>query len=215
VAYDAPFNYSKINNFAVEHSNSPYLLFLNNDTEVIDGDWITAMLEQAQRESIGAVGVTLLYPDDTIQHAGVVLGIGGVAGHSHKTFPHGSGGYVAQLKTINNYSAVTAACLMCRREAFEAIGGFEPRLQIAFNDVDFCLKLTEKGYRNVHLPHVVLYHYESKSRGLEDTIEKQIRFKGEVDYMRDRWGEILDNDPCYSQNLTRVTEDWAIRIDGA
>ncbi len=213
IAYDAPFNYSKINNFAVEHSNSPYLLFLNNDTEVIDGDWITAMLEQAQRESIGAVGVTLLYPDDTIQHAGVVLGIGGVAGHSHKTFPHGSGGYVAQLKTINNYSAVTAACLMCRREAFEAIGGFEPGLQIAFNDVDFCLKLTEKGYRNVHLPHVVLYHYESKSRGLEDTIEKQMRFKGEVDYMRDRWGEILDHDPCYSQNLTRVTEDWAIRID--
>jgi glycosyltransferase involved in cell wall biosynthesis len=213
IAYDAPFNYSKINNFAVEHSDSPYLLFLNNDTEVIDGDWITAMLEQAQRESIGAVGVTLLYPDDTIQHAGVVLGIGGVAGHSHKTFPHGSGGYVAQLKTINNYSAVTAACLMCRRDAFAAIGGFEPGLQIAFNDVDFCLKLTEKGYRNVHLPHVVLYHYESKSRGLEDTIEKQMRFKGEVDYMRDRWGEILDHDPCYSQNLTRVTEDWAIQID--
>ena len=213
ITYDAPFNYSKINNFAVEQSNSPYLLFLNNDTEVIDGDWITAMLEQAQRESIGAVGVTLLYPDDTIQHAGVVLGIGGVAGHSHKTFPHGSGGYVAQLKTINNYSAVTAACLMCRRDAFEAIGGFEPSLQIAFNDVDFCLKLIEKGYRNVHLPHVVLYHYESKSRGLEDTIEKQMRFKSEVDYMRDRWGEILDHDPCYSPNLTRVTEDWALRLE--
>jgi len=211
VPYPQPFNYSKLNNFAVEHTDSPYLLFLNNDTEVIDGDWLTAMVEQGQRSSIGAVGATLLYPDDTIQHAGVVLGIGGVAGHSHKTFPHGSGGYVAQLKTINNYSAVTAACLLCRREVFLAVGGFEERLQIAFNDVDFCLKLIEKGYRNVHLPHVVLYHYESKSRGFEDTPEKQLRFKQEIDYMRDRWGELLDADPCYSPHLTRATEDYAIQ----
>jgi GT2 family glycosyltransferase len=168
-------------------------------------------VEQGQRSSIGAVGATLLYPDDTIQHAGVVLGIGGVAGHSHKTFPHGAGGYVAQLKTINNYSAVTAACLLCRREVFLAVGGFEERLQIAFNDVDFCLKLIEKGYRNVHLPHVVLYHYESKSRGFEDTPEKQLRFKQEIDYMRDRWGELLDADPCYSPHLTRATEDYALQ----
>ncbi|MGD1902107.1 MAG: glycosyltransferase [Geitlerinemataceae cyanobacterium] len=212
VTYDAPFNYSSINNYAASQTTSPYLLLLNNDTEVIDGDWMTAMVEQAQRESIGAVGATLLYPDKTIQHAGVVLGIGGVAGHSHKTFPHGAGGYVAQLKTVNNYSAVTAACLMCRRDVFVEVGGLEPSLQIAFNDVDFCLKIVERGYRNVHLPHVVLYHYESKSRGLEDTPEKQMRFKSEVDYMRDRWGELLDNDPCYSPNLTRVTEDWAIQI---
>jgi len=210
VTYDAPFNYSKINNFAASQTTSPYLLLLNNDTEVIDGDWMGAMVEQAQRESIGAVGATLLYPDKTIQHAGVVLGLGGVAGHSHKTFPHGSGGYVAQLKTVNNYSAVTAACLMCRREVFVEVGGLEPSLEIAFNDVDFCLKILDRGYRNVHLPHVVLYHYESKSRGFEDTPEKQMRFKREIDYMRDRWGDLLDRDPCYSPNLTRVTEDWAI-----
>lgn len=213
VAYDAPFNYSKINNFGVEQTDSPYLLFLNNDTEIIDGDWMTALVEQAQRPSIGAVGATLLYPDRTIQHAGVVLGLGGVAGHSHKNYPYGDPGYGAQLKTINNYSAVTAACLMCRRDVFLEVGGFEPSLQVAFNDVDFCLKLLEWGYRNVHLPHVVLYHYESKSRGLENTPEKVRRFQGEIEYMRRRWHQILDADPCYSPNLTRDREDYSINLE--
>ncbi|MBP0003650.1 MAG: glycosyltransferase [Cyanobacteria bacterium SBC] len=207
---DIPFNYSKINNFAVSRTEGDYLLFLNNDTEVITPDWMEAMVEQAQRPSIGAVGATLLYPDNTIQHAGVVLGIGGVAGHSHKNFPHGSIGYFAQLQTINNYAAVTAACLMCRRSVFEEIGGFEEQLSIAFNDVDFCLKMLDRGYRNICLPHVVLYHYESKSRGQENTREKQIRFKQEIDYMKHHWETYLDDDPCYNPHLTREREDHSL-----
>lgn len=211
--YDVPFNFSNINNYAVTQATGQYLLFLNNDTEVLDADWMTAMVEQAQRPAIGAVGALLLYPDDTIQHAGVVIGLGGVAGHSHKHFPKGVPGYYYQLKTVNNYSAVTAACLMCRREVFEQVGGFdEKNLAIAFNDVDLCLKMLEKGYRNVYLPHVVLYHYESKSRGFEDTPEKIARFAKEIDYMRNKWKPIINHDPCYSPNLTRDREDYSIQL---
>ncbi|MBK4729295.1 glycosyltransferase [Oxynema sp. CENA135] len=210
---DIPFNFSKINNYAVTQAKGDYLLFLNNDTEAIYPDWMTAMVEQVQRPSIGAVGALLLYPDSTIQHAGVVIGLGGVAGHSHKNFPSGVPGYYFQLKTVNNYSAVTAACLMCRREVFEEIGGFEEEnLKIAFNDVDLCLKMVEKGYRNLYLPHVVLYHYESKSRGFEDTPEKIARFSQEIDYMREKWKTIIDRDPCYSPNLTRDREDYSINL---
>ncbi|MCT7961051.1 glycosyltransferase family 2 protein [Laspinema sp. D1] len=213
ITYDVPFNFSKINNYAVTQAEGQYLLFLNNDTEVLDGEWMTAMVEQVQRPSIGAVGALLLYPDDSIQHAGVVLGLGGVAGHSHKHFPSQVPGYYYQLKTVNNYSAVTAACLMCRREVFESVGGFnEEDLSIAFNDVDLCLKMGEQGYRNLYLPHVVLYHYESKSRGFEDTPEKIARFSKEIDYMRHRWKTIIDHDPCYSPNLTRDREDYSIWI---
>ncbi|MGC9502968.1 glycosyltransferase [Baaleninema sp.] len=209
---DIPFNYSQLNNFAASKAEGDYLLFLNNDTEVVTEDWMEAMVEQAQRPSIGAVGATLLYPDNTIQHAGVVLGIGGVAGHSHKTYPKDAIGYFAQLQTTNNYSAVTAACLMCRREVFEEVGGFEERLAIAFNDVDFCLRLVDRGYRNVCLSHVVLYHYESKSRGHEDTREKQIRFKQEIDYMKHQWAKYIENDPCYSPHLSREHEDYSLAV---
>jgi O-antigen biosynthesis protein len=208
---DIPFNYSKINNYAVSTASGEYLLFLNNDIEVISPDWVNAMVEQAQRASIGAVGALLLYPDNTIQHAGVVMGIGGVAGHSHKHYPADVPGYFNQLGTVNNYSAVTAACLMCRREVFEAVGGFEEELKIAFNDVDFCLKIIEKGYRNIYLPHVVLYHYESKSRGYEDTPEKQARFGKEIDYMKKKWKKYIDYDPCYNLNLTSQHEDYSIK----
>ena len=210
--YDIPFNYSQINNYAVEKAQGEYLLFLNNDTEVTTIDWIEAMVEQAQRPSIGAVGALLLYPDDTIQHAGVVLGIGGVAGHSHKYLPSLLPGYISQAITTNNYSAVTGACLMCRREVFEEVGGFEEKLTVAFNDIDFCLKLIERGYRNIYLPHVVLYHYESKSRGLEDTAEKQIRFRQEIDYMQSKWQPLLDNDPCYNPHLSKDREDYSISV---
>ncbi|TAN99461.1 MAG: glycosyltransferase [Phormidium sp. SL48-SHIP] len=209
---DIPFNYPKLNNFAVSKAEGDYLLFLNNDTEISQGDWLTALVEQGQRPSIGAVGATLLYPDNTIQHAGVVLGIGGVAGHSHKFYPKDAIGYFAQLQTVNNYSAVTAACLLCRREVFEAIGGFEESLSVAFNDVDFCLKMIEKGYRNVCLPHVRLYHYESKSRGQENTPEKQLRFKQEIDYMKHRWGDYLEDDPCYNPHLSREREDYSLTL---
>jgi O-antigen biosynthesis protein len=210
--YDIPFNYSQINNYAVEQAQGDYLLFLNNDTEVNTPDWIEAMVEQSQRKSIGAVGSLLLYPDNTVQHAGVIMGLGGVAGHSHNHFPASAPGYLSQLVSINNYSAVTAACLMCRREVFESVGGFESQLAIAFNDVDFCLKLLSSGYRNVYLPHVVLYHYESKSRGSEDTLLKQARFAQEVDYMQQKWSQICDRDPCYNPNLSKNHADYRLKI---
>lgn len=208
---DIPFNFSKINNYAVEQARGEYLLFLNNDTEVISGDWLEAMVEQAQRPCIGAVGALLLYPDNTIQHAGVVC-VGGLAGHSHKHYSSGSPGYFFQVQTINNYLAVTAACLMCRREVFETIGGFEEELSVAFNDIDLCFKMIEKGYRNIYLPHVVLYHYESKSRGYEDNPEKQTRFIKEVKYMQNKWKSFIAYDPCYNPNLTKEREDFSIGL---
>ena len=211
-AYDIPFNYSQINNYAVSKASGDYLLFLNNDTEVISADWIEAMVEQAQRESIGAVGGLLLYPDDTIQHAGVILGLFDLAGHGHQNFEASEPGYISQIVSTNNYSAVTAACLMCRRDVFEEVGGFETKLAIAFNDIDFCLKLIEHGYRNIYLPHVVLYHYESKSRGYEDNAEKQARFAKEVVYMQQKWQQICDRDPCYNPNLTRNHVDYRLNI---
>ncbi|MEL6502193.1 MAG: glycosyltransferase family 2 protein, partial [Cyanobacteria bacterium J06623_1] len=211
-AYNIPFNYSQINNYAVEQAQGDYLLFLNNDTEVVSEGWLGAMVEQAQRQSIGAVGGLLLYPDNTVQHAGVVLGIGGVAGHSHRNFAASMTGYFSQLVSTNNYSAVTAACLMCRRQVFEEVGGFETDLAIAFNDVDFCLKIASHGYRNIYLPHVVLYHYESKTRGYEDTAEKQARFAREIQYMRQKWSAICDRDPHYNPHLSLQHEDFSLHI---
>ena len=203
------FNYSKINNYAVNYARGDYLLFLNNDTEVLTDDWVNAMVEQVQRPSIGAVGALLLYPDNTIQHAGVIM-VGGVAGHSHKYYTSDSPGYFWQIHTTNNYLAVTAACLMCRRDVFNAVGGFEEQLAIAFNDVDLCLKIFKAGYRNIYLPHVLLYHYESKSRGNDDTPEKTTRFAKEIKYMQSKWAEFIKHDPCYSPHLTRNAEDFSI-----
>ncbi len=206
------FNFSKINNYAVAKAKGDYLLFLNNDIEVITEDWIDAFVEQAQRPSIGAVGGLLLYPDKSIQHAGVVLGIGGVASHGHKKSPSTSPGYAGQLLTINNYSAITGACLMCRSEVYKAVGGFAEELAIAYNDVDFCLKLLGRGYRNIYLPHVVLYHHESKSRGSDDTPKKLVRLTREAEYMKKKWGKILENDPCYNPNLTKSADDYSINL---
>lgn len=201
--YGVPFNYSKLNNFGVSKANGNYLLFLNNDTEVITPDWIEAMVEQAQRPIVGAVGALLLYPDDTIQHAGVILGLGGVAGHEHSLLPATASGYFNRVISINNHSALTGACLMCRRDVFEAVGGFnEEDLAVAFNDVDLCLKIVTAGFRNVYLPHTVLYHYESKSRGKDNTPEKQARFQREIDYMHKRWATFIENDPCYNPHFS-------------
>lgn len=211
VPYDVPFNFSRINNYAVTQSTGRYLLFLNNDTEVLVDDWLEAMVEQAQRPSIGAVGAKLLYPDGTVQHAGVVLGIGGVAGHSHKYSDGAAHGYFNMLRTVNNYSAVTGACMMIRRDAFQAAGGFDERLAVAFNDVDLCLRLRAAGLYNVVLPHVVLYHHESKSRGHEDTPEKQARFVAEQAVMKERWNVGGLDDPHYSPHLSVMTEDYTIR----
>ncbi len=209
---DIPFNFSKINNQGVLKTNGKYLLFLNNDTEILTPDWMSAMVEQAQRPPVGVVGALLLYPDDqSIQHAGVIGGLGGVADHSHKLFPSDVPGYFGQIQTINNYSAVTAACVMCRREVFDEVGGFEEELAQSFNDVDLCFKIVEKGYRNVYLPHVVLNHYESKSRGYEDNPVKQARFAQEIRYMQHKWPRFMTHDPCYNINLSIEREGYKIR----
>nr|QOL00437.1 chondroitin synthase [uncultured organism] len=210
--HDVPFNFSNINNFAVSHAKGDYLLFLNNDTEVISVGWLGGMIEWAQRPAIGAVGAKLFYPDDTIQHAGVVIGIGGVAGHSHKYYPREAPGYFSMLCAPVNYTAVTGACLMMRREVFDEIGGFDESLAIAFNDVDLCLRVRQAGYRIVALPNVELYHFESKSRGQDDTAEKARRFIEEQQLMQRRWWVAGMSDPCYSPNLTLVHENFDIRM---
>ena len=209
-----PFNFSAVNNFAVKHARGEQLLFLNNDTEVINSDWIESMLEFASRSDVGAVGAKLLYPDATLQHAGVILGIGGVAGHSHKYFPTNSFGYFGRLVIPQNLSAVTAACVMIPRSIFEVVGGFDEGYALAFNDVDLCLKIRSKGKLIVWTPHAELYHYESKTRGYEDTSEKQLRFKSEIDKFQERWGGILsDGDPYYNPNLSLTKEDFSLRIE--
>lgn len=208
---DIPFNYSKLNNDGVARTGGDYLLFLNNDTEVLHSDWITAMVEQAQRPSVGAVGALLLYPDNTIQHAGVVVGIGRAAGHSHKHYASNAPGYFNQIQTTNNYSAVTAACLMCRRDAFEEVNGFEEELAVNFNDVDFCLKLRDRGYQNLYLPHVVLYHYESKSRDRDPQRDAQLAT--DTAYLQRKWKRYLDRDPCYSPHLTHLREDYSLNLE--
>ncbi|MBS7457827.1 glycosyltransferase family 2 protein [Coralloluteibacterium stylophorae] len=202
VRYDAPFNYSAINNHAARHATGAIVGLVNNDIEVIEGSWLRTMVAQAVRPEIGAVGAMLYYPDDTIQHAGVVLGMGGVAGHVYTTQPRGSHGQCGRALLAQEMSAVTAACLVVRREVFEEVGGLDETLSVAFNDIDFCLRIRVAGYRNLWTPYAELYHHESASRGYEDTPEKQARFRGEVERMRERWGEVLVNDPCYNPNLT-------------
>jgi GT2 family glycosyltransferase len=209
--YDGPFNSAAMNNFAVRHCDSPYLLFLNNDTEVTNAEWLTSMLEFAQQKAIGAVGAKLLYPDGTIQHAGIILGIKGVAGHSHRYMPEHSPGYFGQPNIIRNYSAVTAACLLTRREVFEAVGGFNEDLAVAFNDVDFCLEACKAGYRIVYTPYARLYHYESASRGSASILENAGCFRAETAYMLAKWGPWLQHDPYYNPNLTLCREDFSLK----
>lgn len=211
VQYDIPFNYSKINNYAVNFVESPYLLFLNNDTEVITEDWLEAMLEQCQRPSVGVVGVMLLYPDRTIQHAGVIQ-VGQVAGHSHKYFHESEHGYFNQIQTVNNYSALTAACLMCKRSIFNDINGFNEDFKVAFNDVDFCLRVKNLDLNNIYLPHVRLFHHESKTRGAENSNSKIKRFKSEISLFNTLWPDFINRDPCYSLNLSRDSENYDINL---
>lgn len=209
---DIPFNYSKLNNEAVKIAKGELILLLNNDIEVITPNWLEEMAGQAMRSSVGAVGAKLLFPDNTIQHSGVTLGVRGVADHTHRELDANNPGYFGRLVIVTNYSAVTGACLMVKKELFEAVGGLEEQLQVAFNDVDFCLKLLNKGYRNVLLPQVKLYHHESKSRGYEDTPEKMQRFLGEVNLMKERWDGLLFRDPCYNPNLTLKNNDFSVEI---
>ena len=178
---------------------------------MISPDWLTEMVTHAIRPSIGCVGAKLLYKNNLVQHAGVILGIGGVAGHAHKYFDAESAGYFSRLHLTQNMSAVTAACLTVEKEIYEAVGGLnESDLKIAFNDVDFCLGVRSLGYRNLWTPYAVLYHHESLSRGQEDTSEKQQRFTSEARFMQKKWGKSLTSDPAYNRNLTRSREDFSL-----
>lgn len=213
IRMDIPFNFSKINNLAVEEARGEYLLFLNNDITVITKGWMERLVSYAQQERIGAVGAKLNYPDNTIQHAGVIIGMGGVAGHGHCGYPKGDYGYFGKLVTNNNFSAVTAACLMVKRKDFDEVSGFEEELAVAFNDVDFCLKLIEKGKYNVWIHDVELYHHESKSRGFDDTYSKYKRFNAEVDYMKKHWEKHIKKDAFYNSNLTLNEVNYSIAVD--
>ena len=209
IRYDHPFNYSAINNFGVKHARGSIIGLINNDVEVINPGWLTEMVSHCLREEIGCVGAKLYYSNDTVQHGGIILGIGGVAGHSHKNFPRNHPGYFSRLLLVQSLSAVTAACLLVRKDVYEAVNGLdEENLTVAFNDVDFCLKVQALGYRNIWTPYAELYHYESISRGNEDTVEKIERFSSEVNCMINRWGGNLLKDPFYSANLTMNREDF-------
>jgi len=212
--YPYPFNYSAINNFGVKYAKGEILALVNNDIEVISPNWLTEMVSHAILPDVGAVGAMLYYSNGTIQHAGVILGIGGVAGHSHKYFQRGAYGYFSRLQIVQNYSAVTGACLVVEKRLYEEVGGLnEVDLKVAFNDVDFCLKLLEKGYRNVWTPYAELYHHESISRGSEDTPKKKKRFKQEILYMQNRWKKYLKKDNFYNKNLTLKHENFGLRED--
>jgi GT2 family glycosyltransferase len=214
--YDAPFNYSAINNFAAREARGEVLGLINNDIEVINGDWLTELVSHALRTDVGCVGAKLYYPDDTIQHAGVVLGIGGVAGHSHKHFDRTHPGYFGRLRIAHNVSAVTAAALVVRRTIWDEVGGLnEAELPVAFNDVDFCLRVMAKGYRNVWTPHAELYHDESRSRGSDEASEKAARFRSECEVMLRDWGPLLKRDPYYSPHLTLIREDYSLSLSSA
>ena len=208
---DRPFNFASLNNLAAECAQGEVLGFINNDIEVISPEWLSEMVSLALQPDVGAVGAKLLYPDGSIQHAGVVLGIGGVGNHAFKGQPGDAPGYFGRARIVSSYSALTAACMIITKEAFRDVGGFDAEnLAIAFNDVDLCLRLRESGRRNVWTPFAQLFHYESATRGLEDTAEKQSRFAAEVRYMQERWGHILYRDPAYSPNLTLEDTDFSL-----
>ena len=215
VYWDREFNYSAINNFGIRHAKGDYFVCLNNDMEVISSDWLEEMLGHCQRTDTGIVGARLYYPDNTIQHAGIIVGLGGIAGSLLVGLGRSHTGYMHKESLQQNLSAVTAACLMVKREAFEAVDGFEEKLAVAFNDVDFCLKVREKGYLIVYDPYVEFYHFESKTRGAEDTKEKVRRFQSEIEYMRTRWIHILKNgDPYYNKNFSLTKWNYALKYTG-
>ncbi|MDQ6912441.1 MAG: glycosyltransferase family 2 protein [Verrucomicrobiota bacterium] len=202
--YEGPFNFSAMNNLAVEQTDSPWLLFLNNDVEIIESEWLTAMVEHVQRPEIGAVGARLIYPNETIQHAGVVLGVGGIAEHAFKNFGAEDPGVCRQLQITRNYSAVTGACLLTRREVFDEVGGFdEAQLPVTFSDVDLCLKMRRAGYLIVYTPFAKLIHHESATR--HRSAEPR-----ESDTIRQRWADVIARDPYYNPNLSRAAADFSL-----
>ncbi len=210
ITYNEPFNFARINNFAAERAKYPILLFMNNDMTVISPDWLEQMAMHAQRPEIGAVGAKLYYPDDSLQHGGIVLRIGGIAGHSHKYTDRDEVGSFARLMLVHNVSAVTGACVMTRADVFNDVGGFDEQFVLAFNDVDLCLKIREHGYRIVWTPYAELYHFESKTRGYEVTPEKIERFENEQRKWSAKWADKYPVDPYYNPNLTHVLEDYSV-----
>jgi len=212
VPWTKPFNYAAINNFGAAHSRGDVLLFLNNDVEAINPDWLEGMVKHALRPEVGAVGAKLLYADGTIQHAGIVVGMGGIAGHVHRLFPRDADGYMQRLRLTHNCAAVTGACLMTRRAVFEQVGGFDEAFVLAFNDVDLCLQIQAAGYRVLWTPEAELYHLESKTRGYEDTTEKLARFGREYRLFVAKWERYLQNgDPYYNPNFRLDRADYALR----
>lgn len=210
VYWDGIFNYSAINNYGIQYAKGEYYLLLNNDTEIINPDCLEELLGYCMRKDVGAVGARLYYEDDTIQHAGVVVGFGGIAGHCFVQQPRGFTGYCHRIICAQDYSAVTAACMMVRKDVFEEVEGLTTELAVAFNDIDFCMKIRKAGYLIVYNPYAELYHYESKSRGLEDTPEKVARFNQEIATFARRWPEILEKgDPFYNANLTLDSQDFS------
>lgn len=212
VYWDREFNYSAINNYGATFAKGEYILLLNNDTEIINEDCLEQLLGYCMRSDVGAVGARMYYEDDTIQHAGVVIGFGGIAGHCFVLQPRGTTGYCHRIICAQDYSAVTAACMMVKRSAFDQVGGLTEELAVAFNDIDFCMKLRSAGYLIVYNPYAELYHYESKSRGLEDTPEKVARFNKEIQIFERRWPDIMrDGDPYYNPNLTLKSQDFSLK----
>lgn len=213
VVYDVPFNYAKINNYGVfEHAKGDHVVLLNNDIEIITPDWIEAMLEHSQRPEVGAVGAKLYFPQNLIQHAGTVLGIGGVAGHGFKMFPRQTLGYFNAPNVSRNVSGVTAAMLMVKTSLYKQLEGLDEEFHVAFNDVDFCTRLHKAGLQNIYTPYAEAYHYESITRGQEDTTEKQERFKREIDLFQKKHGDLLaKGDPYYNPNLTLQYEDYRLK----
>lgn len=212
IEYEGGFNYSAIQNFAVQKAKGEYLLLLNNDTWLESPGSIREMLGYCMREDVGAVGARLLYPDDTVQHAGVIVGLGGVAGHAFLGADKNDPGYFCRIVSAQNYSAVTAACMMVKKSVYNEAGGMDTGLQVAFNDTDFCMRVREKGYLIVYQPFSVWYHDESKTRGREDTEEKVERFRQEIEYFQRRWKQFLESgDPCYNPNLALDRHDFSLR----
>lgn len=207
------FNFSSINNYGARYAAGEYLLFLNNDTEFLEKDSLKEMISYAVREDVGIVGARLYYPDGSIQHAGVILGLGGVAGHAFLGEPHDANGYFSRIICSQDYSAVTAACMLIEKKLFETVGGFDDNLKVAFNDIDLCLKVRRLNKLVVYTPFAELTHYESKSRGLEDTKSKIDRFNSEVSYFHRKWSkELNEGDVYYNPNLTLEKHDFSLKI---
>ncbi len=210
VYYDGGFNFSAINNFGAKYANGEMLLLLNNDVEIINAEWLYEMVSLCAQNGVGIVGAKLLYEDETIQHAGIITGLGGYAGHSHKYSKATSSGYMFRVATVQNYKAVTAACMLCKKSVYEQLCGLDENFEVAFNDVDFCLRAYKKGYRILYTPYAQLYHYESKSRGLDEKdAQKKQRFAKEQKLLKERYANELTKDEFYNINLTLDSEDFA------